>query len=230
MTCKNGGHAPTEWAELIHQRTGGHPLFARELCRLLAAGGVATETPAAVREVIVGRLTRLSTQCAALLNAAAVAGNVLLTDVLAEVAGETPTGVLGLTDEAQAAGILVPAGSSTDATRFAHDLYRETIYAQLPPGRRLELHHRVAIALLARRERGGEVLPVELTRHFATAISLAGAAPAVRWAQAAADADTARFAFADAADHLAPVRSAAPTPAAADRLPARHSRTTPTTP
>ncbi len=79
--------APTQddWARLVHERSGGHPFYARELCRLLAGTGLPTEVPPAVREVIGRRLARLSQPCATLLEAAAVAGTSLLPDVLADV-------------------------------------------------------------------------------------------------------------------------------------------------
>jgi hypothetical protein len=47
-----------------------------------------------------------------------------------------------------------------------------------------------------------------LARHFAAAVPSAGAEPALAWARAAAAADTDRFAFTDAAGHLARVRAA----------------------
>ena len=78
----------------------------------------------------------------------------------------------------------------------------------LPPARRLDLHHRVATALLRRHERGGQVFSAELAYHFTAAIPAADEAPAVDWAYAAARADSARFAFIEAAGHLARVRSA----------------------
>jgi predicted ATPase len=195
------------WPRLVYERSGGHPFYARELCQLLATAGSLTDVPAAVREVIGRRLARLSPGCATLLDAAAVAGRTLLPDVLAEVTGDDTNQIDALAAEATAAGIFVPAGRHDRAARFAHDLYRETIYAALPPARRLDLHQRVANALLRRHERGSPVFSAELAYHFTAAIPEAGAATAVAWAHAAARADSARFAFIEAAGHLARVRS-----------------------
>ncbi|HEY7271267.1 MAG TPA: AAA family ATPase [Actinoplanes sp.] len=203
-----GTAAPPHWAALVHERSGGHPFYARELCRLLAATGTAADVPAAVREVIRHRLARLSGACAGLLDAAAVAGSVLLPDVLAEVAGEDTTAIDALAAEAAAAGILAVAENGDGPTAFVHDLYRETIYTSLPPERRLDLHHRVAIALRHRRERGSPVFAAELAHHFTAAVQTSGTADALTWALAAAQADTARCAFVDAAGHLAKLRSA----------------------
>ncbi len=194
-----GDAGAARWAAPVYQRSGGHPFFARELCHLLAAGGAADAVPTAIREVIDRRLARLPAACTALLDAAAVAGATVQPDVLAEVCDEPLTTVVELLDAA--AGVL--AGD-----RFAHDLFRETLYTRLPPARRLELHHRIATALIHRHERGSDVFPAELARHFAAAVAVAGPDPALRWARAAAEADSARFAFADAAGHLARARTA----------------------
>jgi tetratricopeptide (TPR) repeat protein len=92
--------------------------------------------------------------------------------------------------------------------RYAHDLYRESIYAAGSPGLLVDLHARVAAALVRRHERGSGVFSAELARHFAAAVPLAGAAPALAWARSAAAADASRFAFAEGAGHLARARSA----------------------
>ena len=197
-----GDEAASRWAAVVHERCDGHPFFARELSQLLAGGGQVTDVPAAVRDVIQRRLGRLPEECAALLDVAAVAGVDLLPDVLAEVTGREAGAIADLIAEAVAAGVLVPPG------RFTHDLYRDTIYSALPPGRRLDLHHRVGTALLRRHERGTATFPADLARHFAAAVPVAGPAPALEWASGAADADAARFAFAEAAGHLARARAA----------------------
>jgi AAA ATPase domain len=201
-----GVPAAARWAALVHSRSGGHPFYARELSQLVAAGARPDGVPVAVREVITRRVSRLSAGAADLLTVASVAGTELLPDVLAEVTAASLPSVTGLVEEATAAGV-VSTGSG--ATRFAHDLYRESIYASVPPGRRLELHHAVATALVHRHERGAVVFPAELARHFIAAVPVAGVQPALRWARAAADADRNRFAFAEAAAHLARLRAAA---------------------
>jgi hypothetical protein len=196
-----GETAPEAWVRIVHERSGGHPFYARELCQLLDPTGAATDLPVAVRDVIGRRLARLSPRCATLLDAAAVAGKTPLPDVLAEVTGEDPTQVAALLAEADAAGVLTSAG-------FVHDLYRETIYTGVTPARQRDLHHRVAVALLHRHDRGSPVFEAELAYHFTAAIPAADTAAALAWTHAAARVDTARFAFAEAAGHLTRLRSA----------------------
>ncbi len=203
-----GAAARDDCATVVHERSGGHPFFARELCQLLATGGNPTDVPAAVRDVIGRRLARLSPGCATLLDVAAVAGGTLLPDVLAEVTRLDTTQVAALTEEAVAARILTSTRDPDHGTRFVHDLYRETLYAGLAPARRLALHHRVATALLGRHERGSPVFAAELAYHFTAAIPATDTAAAVLWAQSAARADAVRFAFVEAAGHLTRLRSA----------------------
>ncbi len=204
----SGAAEADRWAGEVHERSGGHPLFARELCRLLADGGPADEVPVAVRELILSRLARVSADARGLLDVAAVAGAELLSDVLADVSGHDPARVHELVAEASTAGIVSARADQQGAARFVHDLYRETTYAALPPLRRLDLHRQVAEALVRRHQRGSPVFAAELAHHFASAVPVAGAGPALRWARAAADGDVSRVAFAEAAGHLNRVRSA----------------------
>ncbi len=196
-----GPDIAARWARAIHDRCNGHPFFARELGYVLASGGEVAGIPSAVREVIARRVARVSGGCARLLAAASVAGRQLLPDVLAGVVGEEQARVLDLVDEAERAG-MVADGS------FAHDLYRESVYASLAASQRLDLHHRVAVALERRHGRGGTVFAGELSLHYAAAIPAAGPGPALAWAHRAARDELMRFAFAEAAGHLTRARAA----------------------
>jgi tetratricopeptide (TPR) repeat protein len=199
-----GREAAAEWtAEVVH-RSGGHPFLARELIHLIASGRATNAVPAAVREVILGRVARTSTECVRLLEVASVAGADLLPDVLAEATGLDTAQITDRLSEAVATGILRPG---PDRVHFAHDLYRETIYASIATGRCLELHQRVGSALAARQARGGDAFAADVARHFATAAAVVGPEPVLVWARAAADVDAARFAFAEAAAHLARARA-----------------------
>ena len=55
-----GTDAAARWGGTVHARSGGHPFFARELCRALAAGEDPTTVPPAVRDVIRRRLASVS--------------------------------------------------------------------------------------------------------------------------------------------------------------------------
>lgn len=203
-----GVSAADRWAVEVHRRTDGHPFFARQLTEVLAdpaqpAGAV----PAAARDLVARRVERLSGSCRALVEAAAVAGNELLPDVLGEVCGVDAATVALLVEEGVHAGVLVREADATRA-RLAHDLFRETICAGLAVPQRLALHQQIADALEHRHARGATVLLADLARHCAAAVALDGTERAVRWARSAARAERSRLAFAQAAAHLARVRSA----------------------
>ena len=63
----------------------------------------------------------------------------------------------------------VVSQDGTDSYRFAHDLFREYAYDQLPVAERAGLHQRIGQALEASRAAGGDVPLTELARHFVQA-------------------------------------------------------------
>ncbi|HEU4898164.1 MAG TPA: AAA family ATPase [Actinomycetota bacterium] len=201
-----GDEQASRWAAEIHRRTGGRPFFVREMAALLDTASDAAGVPSMVRDAIEQRLTRLPGRARAVMDAAAVAGNELAPDVLADALAvevdEVQEGV-GLALEA---GVLrSPPGAPP---RFAHDLLRETLYAALAPSRRVALHRRIAVALERRADQGGGVTAAEVAHHYACSAPAGGADAVVTWALMAAEADRARLAFAEAAGHLTRARLA----------------------
>ena len=203
-----GGEVAERWGEHVHGRTAGHPFLVRELSHALATQEPVDVVPAAAHDLIAGRVGRVSSVCRRLLDAAAVAGNEVLPDVLGEVLDLQPSEVASHLADAVRAGVLTGAGGGPGHARFAHDLYRETIYADIPTQRRLELHREVGAGLERRLERGGTVFAGEVARHFAAAAAVDGPNRAIHWALEAAAADRARLAFAEAAAQLSRVRNA----------------------
>ena len=211
--CTHSSALGSRSGAVIAARSEGHPFFARELTSVLAAGGDVAGVPAAIREVLARRLARMSTDCVRLLEACAVAGPHAQPDVLADVMGWEPSQVTELLGDAVDSGVLassadVDVGAPAHGVRFSHDLYRESIYASLARTQRLDLHRRMGEALVRRHGRGAAVFAAEMARHFAASAAVTGAEPALTWARRAAAADEARFAYADAAGHLARVRRA----------------------
>src|SRR4051794_13683358 len=167
-------------AHVIGRRTGGNPLFARELAREVAAGApLADAVPAAVGELIARRTERLVDRGEAL-SVAAVLGETFSPQVVA-LSLERP--VASSLDEAVAAKLLEETDSGL---RFVHALVRTAVYARLGPARRAELHRRAAEALVA--VRVGDAWPdlAEIARHRLAAATGAEAALAVETAMNAA--------------------------------------------
>jgi hypothetical protein len=205
MAQITGSPVPGEAAAAMHSRTGGNPLFVRELTRLLrsrAAAGdrwAGSATVDSVREVIDRRLARLSQPCTRMLTLAALDGARLRPWLLARVLG-TAVGIPALVEEAAAARVLV-AEQDGPGFRFAHDLFREGLAAELPASTCRGLHRDLGAALETSRAEGAVVHPAELAAHFLAAASGGDADasdPAVRYSREAAADATERLAFEDA--------------------------------
>jgi hypothetical protein len=116
----------------IWERAGGNPFFVRELTQLVQAYGAdeaPSRLPASVVETVRRRLARLSTECARLLDWAAVAGRDIDVGLLVTAgAADSQVSVLDLLGAARRAGMVTGA----DGLRFTHDLYREAIVAGQP--------------------------------------------------------------------------------------------------
>lgn len=180
LLAATAGSAPDDrTAGEVCRRTGGNPLFVRELGRLLAARGQwdATAVPEGVRAVLRRRLARVSQDCQTLLGAAAVLGVEFELEPLRAI-GEPDTDVLGLLDEAIGARLVLPRGTGY---AFSHALVRDVLYAGLPLTRRGELHHRAGQAY----QRLDPTRLTELARHFVAALPVGDAVAAVDHARRA---------------------------------------------
>ncbi|MBU2666238.1 AAA family ATPase [Actinoplanes bogorensis] len=173
--------AGPELLAMVAERTGGNPLFVRELARLIAAEGehaAGSGVPAGVREVLRRRVARLPDTVATTLRQVAVLGREADLDVLAEVAGRDPDDLLDTLETAVLAGLLdEPAPGQV---RFTHALVRDTLYEDTPLLRRARLHTRALRVL------GGHADAATLARHAAAAAGPATAQDAIPYAVAAA--------------------------------------------
>ncbi|MEQ3553123.1 BTAD domain-containing putative transcriptional regulator [Pseudonocardia nematodicida] len=174
----------------VADRTGGNPLFVRELARLVASEGsaaAAEAVPAGVRDVLRRRLARLPAGTRTALARVAVLGRDVDTDDALDLVG-TPDGPdpLDALEPAVLGGMLVEPGPGR--LRFSHALVRDTLYADLPQLHRGRLHA-AALEILGRRRPDD---PVPLAHHALAA------GPAVEPARAldlATDAARATAAF-----------------------------------
>jgi AAA ATPase domain len=205
MAQITSGPVPEETAAVMHSRTGGNPLFVRELTRLLQSRATAggrwpdATTIDSVQEVIDRRLARLSQPSTRVLTVAALDGARLRPWLLAGVLS-TAADIPALLEEAAAARVLV-AERDGSGFRFAHDLFREVLAAELPASARSVLHRDLGVALETARAEGVVVHPAELAAHFLAAASGGdgdAGDPAVRYSREAAADATQRLAFEDA--------------------------------
>jgi tetratricopeptide (TPR) repeat protein len=140
--------APTEaLVEAVLRQTGGNPFFIKELVRLGADISQGTCIPQSVREVIGRRLDGLSADCDAMLSVAAVIGPEFAVGVLERVTGLPRERLLELVDESVRERLVMEIAPASGRHAFAHVLFRDVLYAELPATRRVALHRRVGEAL-----------------------------------------------------------------------------------
>jgi tetratricopeptide (TPR) repeat protein len=127
----------------VYERSGGNAFMAEEL---VAAGEQTGLVPGNVRSVLLARLAALAAPARGVLQLAAVAGLRVDHGLLA-VAG-------GLRDDVLVAGLrelarnhLLVADPPRQGYAFRHALTRETVYDDLMPGERQQLHRALARAL-----------------------------------------------------------------------------------
>lgn len=125
---------------LVADRTGGNPLFVRELARLIAAEGIAAAghaVPAGVRDVLRRRLARLPGPAQTVLRQASVLGRDIDVDVLAQLTADEDA-TLDALELGVLSGLL--AEPAPGRVRFTHALVCDTLYADVPRLRRTRLH------------------------------------------------------------------------------------------
>jgi DNA-binding CsgD family transcriptional regulator/tetratricopeptide (TPR) repeat protein len=119
----------------LHERTGGNPFFVVEVL-----DGEPGSLPATVRDAVLARTVSLSGAARDALDAAAVLGRQVGTDLI-EVVGDCDAAAV---DECLAAGLLVDDGGHQ---AFRHELSRQAVDEAMTPLRRRQLHARALDAL-----------------------------------------------------------------------------------
>ncbi|MEZ5296551.1 MAG: BTAD domain-containing putative transcriptional regulator [Ilumatobacteraceae bacterium] len=200
---------------IVHERTGGNPLFVHEVTELLAAnGGLADAAtaanartiPPAVQLVVRRRVSQLDATTQRLLSIAAVLGSATPTVVIADAAGCSALDALAALAPAFEAGLLV---GSTDEPQFSHALVADALAGEVNDARRAVMHAAAARSLA---ERAGDSFGVDAARiaHHAVAGILDGTADlAIDAGRAAAEQASAWSGHEDAAAHWALVADVA---------------------
>ncbi|GAB2850740.1 hypothetical protein GCM10022221_57710 [Actinocorallia aurea] len=204
-----GGAVPEDQVAALHERTGGNPLFLREMTRLLAEtpGGaraglpgdvraLLAQVPDGIRDVVRVRVAALPEDVRAMLAAAAVLGRRVDVELLGRVCGLDPDEALDLVDLAVIHRVLEEDPEGIGQVRFGHALVRDAILAEMRPGRRAALHLKAADALA---EDGGPVAALAAHLDAAAARMPRLAGRAVEAAEAAAEEATRRNAPYEAA-------------------------------
>ena len=188
-------------AHAIHAETDGNPLFVGEVVRMLDADarlgrpGGDLRIPEGIRSVIGQRVEHLSAPCRGLLVPACVLGREFGLDVLERLSALARGDVIDALDEAMAERLIGDVPAAPGRLRFGHALIRDTLYDELTPARRLDLHERAGEALEA--VYAGDLDPhlAELAHHFTAS---GATAKAVAYSRRAGDRAAAQLAYEEA--------------------------------
>jgi DNA-binding SARP family transcriptional activator/tetratricopeptide (TPR) repeat protein len=206
-----GRTPPEPLTERVHGETGGNPLFAAEIGRLLASEGAGAlgagaderlPMPEGVQEAITRRLERQSEACREVLALASVVGREFGLEALERVSGLKQEQLFDALEEAAAARLVAEVPGAGGRLRFSHVLVRDALYDALPPTRRLRLHRELGEALEALYARNVEPHLAELAHHYREAGSLA-IDKAIRYAEGAGALSATQHAYEEAARQYA---------------------------
>jgi class 3 adenylate cyclase/tetratricopeptide (TPR) repeat protein len=194
----------TDLADAISRETDGNPFFVSEVVRhLVEMGGlradgpvVATDDallaslPATVVEVVRRRVQRLGGPVERLLSAAAVLGFEFVPSEVAEVAGVDDLALVDGLEAAAAADLVRPTTPASATCSFAHGIVSRTLYGELSPLRRSQLHRRAAQVLRSRHGEDPRAVSdarvvAEVARHASEGQDPASTAAAIVWAREA---------------------------------------------
>jgi predicted ATPase len=188
-------------AQVIYQRTDGHPLFMVQMTSYLAEQGESARQslaegvqeiplPQGLRELIELQMRRLTVEEQTVLHAASVAGVEFAAVSVAAGIGSDGHAVETVCEQLAQRGQFLteqevqrwPDGTMTGRYRFRHAIYQEVLYQQLSASRRVRLHQQIG----EREERGygerSKEVAAELAMHFERAQDYQRAVQYLRWA------------------------------------------------
>ncbi|HET6714776.1 MAG TPA: AAA family ATPase [Actinomycetota bacterium] len=207
LTHVAGEEPSDQVVERVRAVTGGNPFFLGEIGRELASHGnlhavdegAMRRLPEEVRAFIRRHFAALSPEAVSTLRVAAVLGRDLDLKILTEASSLNLERLASVLDEAVRVGVLSEDARDAGQYSFAHDLVRETLYEDLSPATRMELHlHAARVFERVYREDLGPHLTA-IAHHFAQAAPLGDVAPAVDYSLRAAARAIDVLAYEDAA-------------------------------
>ncbi|MEV6774173.1 BTAD domain-containing putative transcriptional regulator [Nocardia sp. NPDC051030] len=170
----------------LHERTGGNPLFVRELAKLTATQGNLDEVPDSIRELIDDRIAQLPAGVTEVLQHISIWGAGSELGILALASGMAENTLIDLIAAAEVAG-LVSTGRAGRVS-FEHALIRDAVYLGIPVLRRGRMHW-AALELLTSHADSYPALardPDVLARHAMLGASAETARAALGYVRAAA--------------------------------------------
>jgi DNA-binding winged helix-turn-helix (wHTH) protein len=176
-----GEHPPRAFIDRACRLAEGNPFFALELVRHWIEHDVVDRTqadwtnsgalaalglPRSVHDVLRQRLEALSPSCSEVLQLAAVLGRTFERSVLERASGLPTEQVAAALDAAFLAGVIRELPRSAGRQEFTHALLRESLYWDLPPQKRRQLHRAAGDALEALSPTLSDEQLAALSHHF----------------------------------------------------------------
>jgi hypothetical protein len=187
-----------ELGRRLWRGSGGNPVTMAELLRPGALDG---RTPS-FDELVARRVSELKPPARTFLEAAAVAGSEFHVDVVARAVGIRMERANAALKQVAGAGFVVeePSGPG-DTRRFVHDMVRESVVRGLEPGKRVDLHLQIGLALGAHPRRSGAPAAL-LAWHYRSAAPVGGSTPALGYSAQAGERAMELLAWEEAAVHF----------------------------
>jgi len=193
----------------IQQESGGNPLFAVEVIRLLTkaeevrieggswriVGQIDIDIPSTIKDLVMRRLDQLPKEERRVLECASVIGELFNSSVLIETLGTDKIELLEALDSLQRNSQLVRA--TERGYRFSHEKIRQVTYQSVSAPRRKELHQRIGKVLESPNAEGS--LLGELSTHFCRA---GDSEKCTRYSLLAGKESLNRYAFREAAEQF----------------------------
>jgi DNA-binding CsgD family transcriptional regulator len=207
---------PRPFAELVHRRTDGNPLFAHEMLRFVVDEGMVERRdgalrrvgeeslvgriPEGLRDVVGKRLSRLSASTNRALSIASVIGLEFELEVLQRVYARPEPELEEALEEAVAASIIEERSIVGVAItyRFTHAFFHRTLYDEIIAPRRIRLHQQIGRVLEQLYERRLNEHASELAEHYAFSSDTADLTKAVFYGEVAAQRAVGLFAYSEA--------------------------------
>jgi predicted ATPase len=153
---------PSEFCNLVYQKTRGNPFFAEEVVKSLKEEEVIyreedkwkfkeideIKFPETIKSVVKARFSRLDNECQNVLSVASFIGNDFGFQALHEVTGTEESRLLELMDELIKTGLITHrVVRGEDLCSFADVIVRDVVYEETGPFKRKKLHDIVGCAL-----------------------------------------------------------------------------------
>ena len=147
---------------LLVARSGGNPLFLRELIAAARSGDAVENLPESIEEVAAARIDRLPVEARRLLRRMSVLGQSFSVDLLADVVDDLPAPEDPTWDQVAELVTRDDAGTLS----FRDSLLRDSAYGGLTFQLRRHLHSRAADTIRRRSAEGNEERPELLSFHY----------------------------------------------------------------